>query len=94
MNKEDHKRNKPLKNLLLKLESWIFKKKKEDFPEGPVVRNLPANAGNMDSISGPEDSTGSRATSPEHHNYWSPYALEPVVGNQRPLQWVARAPQL
>ena len=45
MSKEDHKRNNPLKNWLFKLESWIFKKKKEDFPGGPMVRNLPANAG-------------------------------------------------
>ena len=41
-----------------------------------------------------EDSTRSRATKPEYHNYWSPHALEPVVGNERPLQWEAGAPQL
>ena len=30
------------------------KVKRQDFPGGIVVKNLPANAGNMGSISGPE----------------------------------------
>ena len=33
--------------------SLIFKKI-QDFPGGPVVKNLPANAGDMGSIPGPE----------------------------------------
>ena len=31
----------------------IFKMDNQDFPGGPVVKNLPANAGDMGSIPGP-----------------------------------------
>ena len=40
-----------------------------DFLGGPVVRNLPANAGNMGSIPGLEDPTCCEATKPLCHNY-------------------------
>ena len=40
-----------------------------DFPGGTVVKNLPANAGDMGSIPGPEDPTCRRATKPVRHNY-------------------------
>ena len=30
----------------------VFKKRREDFPAGPVVKNLPCNAGYMDSVPG------------------------------------------
>ena len=35
-----------------------------DFPGGPVVKNLPANAGDMGSIPGLEDSKCSETTKP------------------------------
>ena len=39
-----------------------------DFPGGPVVKNTPANAGNMCSISALGDPTGHGATKPVHQN--------------------------
>ena len=51
-----------------------------DFPGGGVVKNLPANAGDMRLIPGPEDPTCCRATKPVHHNYWA-CALEPTSHN-------------
>ena len=41
---------------------------------GPMVKNLPANAGNMGLIPAPEDSTCHRATRPVHCNYFSLHA--------------------
>ena len=41
-----------------------------------------------------EDSTCCRATKPIHHKYWSSWALEPMLPDERPLQWEARKPQL
>ena len=35
-----------------------------DLPDGPVVKNPPANAGDTGSISAPEDSLCCRATKP------------------------------
>ena len=40
------------------------------FPGGSVVKNLPANAGDMDSIPDREDLISLRATKPTHHIYW------------------------
>ena len=40
-----------------------------DFPGGPVVKKLSANAGDMVSIPGPEDPACFRATEPVFHNY-------------------------
>ena len=41
-----------------------------DFPGGTVVKNPPANAGDMGSIPSPGiDPTCQRATKPMHHNY-------------------------
>ena len=43
---------------------------------------------------------GARALEPTSHNYWArvpqllkPTRLEPVLRNEKPLQWEARAPQ-
>ena len=49
-----------------------------DFPGGTVVKNPPANAGDMGSVR--EDPTGRRAAKPMHHNYWA-CALEPANHN-------------
>ena len=40
-----------------------------DFPGDPVVKNLPANAGNMGSIPAPGRFHMPRATKPMHHSY-------------------------
>ena len=40
-----------------------------DSPGGQVVKNLPANAGDMDWIPGLEDPTGPEATKPVSHCY-------------------------
>ena len=44
-----------------------------------MVKNLPANAGDMGLIPGPEDSTCPGATNHMSHNYWSLLALEPIL---------------
>ena len=50
----------------------------------PVVKNLPANAGDMGLISRTwEDSSCQGATEHMHCNYWSPKALEPMLCNKR-----------
>ena len=58
-----------------------------DFPDGPLVKNPPANAGDTGSIFGPslvwKDSTYLRATGPVHRNYRSTHALEPMLLNKR-----------
>ena len=48
-----------------------------DFPGGPVVKKPPANVGDMDLISGPEDPTCCGTTKPVCHNYGSPHTLKP-----------------
>ena len=53
------------------------------FPGGPLVKNLPANAGNMVQSMFQEDPMCCGATEPTGHNYWSPHALEPVLCNKR-----------
>ena len=40
-----------------------------DFPGDTVVKNPPANAGDMGSSPGPDDPTCRGATKPMHHNY-------------------------
>ena len=50
------------------------KQKKQDFSGGPVVKNLPANAGDTGSIPG--------VTKPPCHNYWA-HTVEPVLCNER-----------
>ena len=49
--------------------SGIVKGISLDFPGGPVVENLPASAGDTDSIPGLEDSTCLSATKPKSHSY-------------------------
>ena len=86
----------------------MFKKKRgpRDFPGGAVVKNLPANAGDMGSTPGPGRShmpqsnearapqllsLRSRACEPQ---LLKPTRVEPVLCQQeKPLQWEARAPQ-
>ena len=50
------------------------------FPGGPVVKNLPCNAGDTGSIPGQEDSTCCGATKPMLHNYRA-CALKPESCN-------------
>ena len=53
-----------------------------DFPGGPMVKNTPANGGDIASIPDREDPTCHTATKTMHHNY-SACALEPMVHNMR-----------
>ena len=50
--------------------------REEGFPGGSVVKNPPANAGDMGSISDPEDPTCRGANKPMRRNYQA-CALEP-----------------
>ena len=53
-----------------------------DFLGGPVVKNPPANAGDLGSIPGPGRSHMLQGSKPICHNYWA-CALEPVICNKR-----------
>ena len=53
-----------------------------DFPGGAVDENLPANAGDMGSISGLGKFHIPQATKHEHLNYWA-HDLEPAKCNHR-----------
>ena len=48
---------------------FLMKKCILGFPGGTVVKNLPANAGDMGSVPGLEDPTGCRVARPMHHSY-------------------------
>ena len=58
---------------------WRFRVPTWDFPGGTVVKNLPANAGDMSSSFGPESLTCCGATKPVRHNSWvrMPQLLSP-----------------
>ena len=77
-----------------------------DVPGGPMVKNPPANAGDMGSIPGPGRFTCQGATKPMHHHYQAhvlqllkPDALEPMVckkrscGNEKPKHHTPRKPR-
>ena len=58
--------------MIIKISEWIFHNLisyLSDFPRGPVVKNPPANAGDMGSIPGPG----------RFHMMWSNYAHEPLL---------------
>ena len=65
-NIEDIERNRNDQQLNRKPGNW-------DFPGGPVVKNLPCNAGNsvFDPWSGNYEPTWRGAIRPKHHNYWA-----------------------
>ena len=67
--------------------NWIVGKECEDFLDGAVDKNPPANAGEKGPSLVWEDSTCQGATKPVSHNYWA-RTLEPEHCNY----W-ARAPQ-
>ena len=62
------------------------------FPDGSVVKNLPASAGDASSIPDPGRCHMPRETKPMHHNFWA-WALEPQSLDGKPA-WEAAAPQL
>ena len=69
-------------NLRQMVSHWIVQREMGDFPDCPVVKNLPVNGGDMGSISEvQEDPTCLGESKPMHHNYWSPWAGEPVIHN-------------
>ena len=49
----------------------------QHFSYSPLVKNLPANAGDMGLIPGPGDSTCCEATKSMCHNYWT-HSLDPM----------------
>lgn len=63
----------------------------KDSPDGAVVRNPPANAGDMELVLVQEDPTYQGATKPVCYKYWGPWtettvslpALEPVLCNKK-----------
>ena len=63
--------------LLNELPGLLTRSFVRNLPGGAVVKNLPANAGDMGSIPGPGRSTCYRATKPLCHNYWA-CTLEPT----------------
>ena len=82
----------------------LVKNDKRGFLGGSEVKNLPASTGDAGSILGQEYPTCYGATTPMHRNYWacalepgscywSPCALETVLGNEKPLQREACALQ-
>ena len=52
----------------------------QHFSDSPLVKNLPANAGDMGLIPGPGDSTCCEATKSMCHNYWT-HSLDPMSCN-------------
>ena len=62
------------------------------FPGGSVVKNPPANVGDMSLIPGPGRPTCCGATKPMHHNYLA-CALEPGTATTKPTCPRARALQ-
>ena len=66
----------------------------QDFPGGPVVKNLPANRGDMGSITGPEIP---HATEQQSLSATTTDSLHPkahTLKQEKPEQWKACAPQL
>ena len=64
----------------------------QDIPGSPVVKNLPANWGDMVWSLAQEDSPMSQATEPIHHNCWAfvPQLLKPThhaLPQDKPLKW-------
>ena len=79
------------------LGSWVVKTVLPDFPDGPAVKNPPANAGDVGSIPGPG----------KFHMLWGNWAHEPVpqlleplcprahaLKREKPPQWEAHTLQL
>ena len=59
------------------------KEQGRDFPGGPAVKNLPANAGDTGSIAGPGRYHMLWSNYAHVHLLMSPHALEPVLRNKR-----------
>ena len=56
----------------------------KDFPGGPVVKNLPANAGMIGLIPGLGRFHMPWGNKPTYHNYWSLCVLEPLQLEKSP----------
>ena len=65
--------------------SWTFKRHSWDFPGGPVVKNPPANAGNMGLIPGP------RTQIPHATGQLSPCATATEPWHLEPVFWLKRS---
>ena len=86
--------------ILILVRSLHIRRKKVGFPGGTVDKNPPADAGDMGSIPGLEDSTCLGATKPVHRSYWA-HVLQvlklkcpdPVLCKREALQREAHAPE-
>ena len=67
---------------------------REDFPGGPVVKNLPASAGHAGSISGPGRFHTPLSQLSPCTQLLKPSFLEPLLFNEKPMQHEACTPQL
>ena len=67
-------------NTVIDITVFVIKTSTSGFPSGSVVRNLPANAGDMSSILDLGKPTCQRATKSMHHNSWA-CALGPASHN-------------
>ena len=79
--------------MLSAMKKKINQSRKDDlrgFPSGPVVKSLPANAGDTGSIW--EDPMCRGATKSMHPNYWA-CSLEPMLYKRSTPQWEAQALQ-
>ena len=66
----------------------------QDFSGGPVVKSLPANAGDTGLIPGLRKSTCLRATNLLFHNYWAHTPIDCALQPKKPPQREAWSPQL
>ena len=85
------------KNVFLTFNTLLSKSREaQDFPGGPVVKNLPTNAGDMGSIPGGESPHARRHLS--SHTAATACALEPTLHDERsshslqPPPWLERRP--
>ena len=70
------------KNVFLTFNTLLSKSREaQDFPGGPVVKNLPTNAGDMGSIPGGESPHARRHLS--SHTAATACALEPTLHDER-----------
>ena len=65
----------------------------QDFPGGQMVKNPPANAGDMSLIPGPGRSHMPRATKPGHLNHWAYMPKAHTLQVEAPPQWEVPAVQ-
>ena len=76
------------------LKNYSLKSSPEDFPFGPVVKNLPVNAGDMGSISGPGRSHMPQSNWAHAPQLQSLYSRAHGLQQEKPPQWDAHSSQV